>query len=125
MSTETLPAEVLRFLVERIDTVPHLEALLIIWQSGSRWDARQLSERIYLPQPATQLLLQDLQRAGLLVSDDAVRFGFDATDDMRQLMSQVDAAYRRNISRVSTLIHHKASSSVREFARAFDFRKDR
>lgn len=125
MLSENISAEVLRFLAERIDTVPHLEALLIIWQSGRSWDAVELSARIYIPQPATQLLLQDLQRAGLLASENSARFGFHAAEDILQLMPQVDTAYRRNISRVSTLIHHKASSSVREFARAFDFRKDR
>ena len=40
-------------------------------------------------------------------------------------MLQVAATYRRNIARVATLIHEKTSSSVREFARAFDLKKDR
>jgi hypothetical protein len=41
------------------------------------------------------------------------------------MMLQVDAAYRRDLVRISTMIHAKASSAVREFARAFRLKKER
>ena len=40
-------------------------------------------------------------------------------------MREVDFAYRRDLVRISTLIHDKASSPIREFARAFRIRKDK
>jgi hypothetical protein len=121
-----LPTEVVHFLNERIDSVPHLEALLIVWESGTAWDARQLSARVYLSEEAAQRVLQDLKRSALLTTEDSIRFRFDAGDGRAQeLMLQVAATYRRNIARVATLIHEKTSSSVREFARAFDLKKDR
>jgi hypothetical protein len=40
-------------------------------------------------------------------------------------MFRVDTAYRREIVRISTMLHSKTSPSVREFARAFRFKKDR
>jgi len=36
----------------------------------------------------------------------------------------VDETYRREVVRVSTLIHSKPSSPVRDFARAFRFTKE-
>jgi hypothetical protein len=123
---DPLPPEVVRFLNERIDTVPHLEALLIVWQSGCAWDAHQLSTRIYLNTSSAQRVLLDLQRAGLLKSDDSGRFSFESTiAGAHDLLRQVSHTYQRNIARVATLIHNKASSPAREFARAFDFKKDR
>jgi hypothetical protein len=125
-SSTELPSEVVRFLNERIDTVPHLEALLMVWESGVPWDARLLSTRLYLNEEAAQRVLQDLQLSGLLASRDAIRFSFNREDRSAQgLMEDVARTYRRNIARVATLIHNKTSSSVREFARAFEFKKDR
>jgi hypothetical protein len=126
MSTEGLPVEVVRFLQERIDSVPHLEALLIIWGGGTTWDAPRIAARIYIEEPAAQAVLQDLQRAGLAISEDRISFGFNAdSESTRALVSQVAESYKRNVTRVATLIHNKASSSVREFARAFDLKKER
>jgi hypothetical protein len=39
-------------------------------------------------------------------------------------MERVAATYRRNLIRVTTLIHSKAPAAVLEFARAFEPRKD-
>jgi len=124
MSTDGLPDEVMRFLQERIDSVPHLEALLIIWGSGTTWDAPRIAARIYVAESAAQAVLQDLQRAGLASSVDRISYGFNAdSESTRALVSQVAESYKRNVTRVATLIHNKASSSVREFARAFDFKR--
>jgi hypothetical protein len=126
VSVDSLPAEVVRFLNDRISSVPHLEALLIIWESNAAWSAQQLSARLYLDESATRVVLDDLQRQGLLLSEDGVRFGFDARPaGAHAMMHLLARTYERNIARVATLIHSNAASSVREFARAFEFKKDR
>jgi hypothetical protein len=120
--TGKLSEEVVRFLEQRIDSVPHLEALLIMWESKARWDARQMAARVYLTESAAQLVLQDLQNAGLATSEDRVSFKVDET---QALLPQVAESYRLNVTRVATLIHRKASPSIREFARAFDLKQER
>jgi hypothetical protein len=40
-------------------------------------------------------------------------------------MGRTEAVYRRQIVRISTLIHSKPSSAVRDFARAFRFTKEK
>jgi hypothetical protein len=40
-------------------------------------------------------------------------------------MPEVAAAYRRHLVPLATFIHSRASTAVREFARAFDLKKDR
>ena len=43
--------EVLRFIVEEIDNVPDLEALLLLWQHRSKsWSAADLGRRLYSAQ---------------------------------------------------------------------------
>ena len=126
MPAANLPSDVLHFLQERIDTVPHLEALLIIWQSKDAWTARELSSRIYVDEASAQILLLSLQRAGLLGSEDSLTFRFSAQDPgLEELMPRVSQTYYGNITRVASLIHGKASSSILEFARAFDLKKAR
>jgi len=120
-----LPDEVVRFLQERIDSVPHLEALLIIWESSRSWNAAGMAARLYVAEPAAQAVLQDLQRAGLATADDNGWFSFDASSEMAEVVPQVAESYRRSVIRVATLLHNKASSPVREFARAFNLKKER
>jgi hypothetical protein len=40
-------------------------------------------------------------------------------------MPEVAASYRRHLVPLATFIHSRASTAVREFARAFDLKKDR
>lgn len=41
------------------------------------------------------------------------------------MISQLEAIYRREIVRISTLIHAKPSAAIRDFARAFRFTKEK
>ena len=59
-----IPADVLHLLEEQIDTVPHLEALLLIWNSGTHsWTADEIATRIYVNSGTAANLLQDLAHA--------------------------------------------------------------
>ncbi len=40
-------------------------------------------------------------------------------------MESVDAVYRKEVVRISSLIHSKAPAGVRDFARAFRIKKDK
>ena len=61
MQDPELPADVLRFIVERIDSVPHLEALLLLWGSGERrWNEAEVASRVYVPGDTARSVLQAL-----------------------------------------------------------------
>lgn len=119
--------EVLNFIFENIDSVPHLEALLLIWQSGSDlWTAEQLAARIYVNAHRAQSILEDLTRRGMLIEQNdngPYRFASE-WDAQRQLMPRLAKTYSRNLIGVTRMIHSKGSASVREFARAFQIKKD-
>ena len=117
------------FVLDQIDTVPHLEALLLLWNSRPQpWTVENLAKRLYVSAEIVNDLLADLVRRRLIVcvrgTPDGYRYESSSLAQ-DQLLSTLDSTYRRETVRISTMIHSKPSSSVREFARAFRFRKDR
>jgi hypothetical protein len=120
--------DVLSFIFENIDTVPHLEALLLIWQSGTEtWSAERLAARIYVSAHQAKGILEDLCRRGFISQDPAESGSYKFASDWdveRQFMPRLAKTYSRNLIGVTRMIHSKGSASVREFARAFQIKKD-
>ena len=120
--------EVLRFILEHLETVPHLEAMLLIWQNQSTpWTADVLAQRIYVSPAIGRGILEDLQRRGLLrrLETDGGTYMYDpGWDAERGMLPRVADRYRKQLVEVTKLIHTKGSSSVREFARAFQIKKE-
>jgi len=119
-------AAVVQFILDEIESVPHLEALLLIRNSRPRkWNVQDLSKRLYISREGVRILLDDLIRRRLLLFDSAgSAYYYAASDERDQLIGSVDEIYRRQVVRVSQLIHSKPSAAVRDFARAFRFTKD-
>lgn len=117
--------EVLEFILEKIDSVPHLEALLLLWNTRPQpWLPEAVGGRLYIKPPEARRLLEDLSRAGLIAAPPNQYYYQSKSEQHDSLMERVDLAYRRQLVLVSTIIHSKGSASVRDFARAFHFRKD-
>jgi predicted ArsR family transcriptional regulator len=129
--TETNPIdnEVYSFVVEQIDSVPHLEALLLLWNSRPQpWTIENLAQRLYISKDIVRGLLEDLIRQRMIVlvpgSSPGYRYSSESTEK-DQLMANVDNTYKREVVRISTMIHSKPSASLRDFAKAFRFTKER
>jgi hypothetical protein len=129
MEKNQAEAEIYRFISEQIDSVPHLEALLLLWNSRPQpWTVENLARRLYVSKEVVYALLEDLARRRLitLVAGPPAGYWYESgSTEQDQLIAAVDATYRREVVRVSTMIHSKPSASVREFARAFRFTKER
>jgi hypothetical protein len=128
MVTGEIPEDVQRFLADNIDSVPHLEALLLLWESApADWTVDAVAARIYVKAPAAAALLEDLSRRSMLsrASADPAKYRFDSTNEtQRAILQRVATAYRTQLVRVAQFIHSKASGSVRDFARAFKLKSD-
>lgn len=118
--------EVLQFIVEHLHTVPHLEALLLIWQNpATPWTSELLAARIYVTPIVGRSILDELKVLGVVKPSAESIYHYDpAWDEQRQLLPRLANLYRRQLVQVTKLIHSKGSSSVREFARAFQIKKD-
>jgi hypothetical protein len=118
--------EVDTFILEEIDSVPHLEALLLLWNTRPRgWSPEEMAKALYVSTDRARTILRDLKRRDLAaVGSGPDRFSFDSSSGNDKLIEEVDRIYRRNLVRISTMIHSKAPAAVREFARAFKLKKD-
>ena len=124
MAQEDLKKQVDQFILDEIDSVPHLEALLLLWNSRPKqWSADEMSKALYLESDATQLILRDMQNRGFASSESNL-FSYLPNPDRDLLIDSLDKIYRREVIRISTMIHSKASPAVRAFARAFRLKKD-
>jgi hypothetical protein len=116
------------FILNRIDTVPHLEALMLLWNSRPvGWTCAELGSRLYIPLDKVGDLLRGLVRMQLIAesSTEPPRYSYvSKTSEQDELMRMVDTAYRQDLVQISTMIHAKASPAIREFARAFLIKKN-
>ena len=121
--------EVRRFLLNQVDSVPQMEALLLIWESRPKeWTEKALAERLYIETEVVKILLPPLAQRRLVrvQGSGENRYSWQSiSEEMDRLMETVACAYRLDLIRATSLIHSTASSAVREFARAFRFTKER
>lgn len=129
MSEETPQlGEIEHFIMDEIDTVPHLEALLLLWNSRpKRWSVDEMAGALYIPPAAARNILRSLTRRRFLesVGEDPESYRYDSVSARRDnLVEAVDSAYRKELVRISRMIHAKGAPGVRQFAEAFRFKKD-
>jgi hypothetical protein len=127
-SRNDIPAHVRRFLEENIDTVPQLETLLMMYEKpDDGWFIADVASRNYITDQRAADTLSALQRRGLVIAEGSPpRFRFSpANDEVRALVTELALCYQRKLSAVTELIHAKPSASIKEFARAFDLKKDK
>ena len=132
MEEQDLPADVLRFVLDRIDSVPHLETLLLLWDSGGKvWTEAEVANRVYVRGDTARGVLEKLDERGLVRArqevppDGGTVYVYDPSwDPGGELMPRVAATYRRQLVKVANVIHEKVPSSVEEFAKAFQLKKD-
>ena len=95
--------------------------------SPASWSVDELGARLYLPPDKVAAICRDLVRLWLftetLGSPPHYAY-FSRSPQQDELMEQVREAYRHDLVRISTMLHSKASSPIREFAKAFRFKKE-
>lgn len=121
-------AKVDQFILEKMDSVPQLEALLLIWNRRPKvWLVNEMSGAIYVSAQAAQAVLQDLVDKELLAegSPGAGPYAYRSQSaEWEDFMLLLDRTYRHELIRITKLIHAKAPSAVEQFARAFRLTKD-
>ena len=125
---DTRRLQVDRFILEQIDSVPHLEALLLLLNSRPKaWSTEEMAKSLYVRNEVASKVLDSLLHRNLIAMspNQPDLFLYSPDDEARNsLLSDVDAIYRKEVVRISSLIHSKASAGVRDFARAFRIKRD-
>lgn len=124
----TQSEEVNQFILEQIESVPHLEALLLIWRTRPKsWPVDEMAKALYVPPELAEDILRDLAQRDLIeqLNNSPREYHYSSSEAEDRLMALVDAAYRRDLIRISRMIHAKAPSALRDFARAFRFAREK
>lgn len=123
--SEGSPDAVLSFIERHIESLEHLEILLLLAEEDRSWSAAEIFQKIQSSQASVDQRLQALVAQGLLSKDENGRFRFSPKDEAtRNLVNDLAEAYRTRRVRIIEAIYTRKTDAVQSFADAFKFRKD-
>ena len=123
MTVPELSADLRRYILACVPSVPYLEALLLLRAEPQRdWDAGQLARRLYVPERNAAELVLQLRESGVAAGESSLRYA--PAPELVSLLDDLAHAYATNLVTVSSLIHSRLDRRARQFADAFRFRKD-
>ena len=116
-----------QFLVDEIDSIPQLEALLLLWRERPRTCSHdEIAKSLYISAEMARDVVRHLIQHRL-IGEQGPGSEYYAilldTPEKESLIADLAEIYRHELVRVTNLIHGKASRAVRDFASAFRFRK--
>lgn len=126
MTMPELPADVRRFILTSVPSVPYLEAVLLLRaQPQQSWTGSLLAQRLYVPERTAADLVMQLRDGGVAeaAGESAVRYG--PGPELAGLLDRLAHAYTANLMTVTDLIHSRVERRAQQFADAFRFRKDK
>jgi DNA-binding MarR family transcriptional regulator len=123
MHERSLTPEVRNFVLQHIDSVAQLEALLFLrTRPAERLDASDIAKTLYASPGEMNAALEGLHGRGLLVREDD-RYGYNHRSPDRAQVEALANAYAHHLIPITNLIHSKPRN-IRAFSDAFKFRKD-
>lgn len=126
--SSTIPADIAQFIVEKIDAVAQVEALLLLRSAPEQeWDVEAVAKRLYVDEGQAATTLTRLLEERLIVRSalNQSLYRYEPfSSDLKQLIDRLAEVYVKQLVPVTNLIHSKPKSRVQEFADAFKIRKD-
>jgi hypothetical protein len=126
MTIPELPADVRRFILTSVPSVPYLEAVLLLRADPRQaWTGQKLAQRLYVPERTAAELLVQLRDGRLAepAADGGVRFA--PGPGLADVVNRLAEAYAAHLMTVTDLIHSPVDRRAQQFADAFRFRKDK
>ena len=124
MAQAAVPERVRRFIIDAIDSVAELEALLLLRENaGQTWTPDAASARLYVSLHVATYSLSALAQRGLLHETANGYIYEPVSPALAEDVAALAVAYSRSLIAVTQLIHAKPGPSVQDFARAFRLRK--
>lgn len=126
--SEPISDDVRRFIVDSIDSVAQLEALLLLRNHRHRtWSCQAVAEEIYNSEQHTAELLDKLVARGFIAVEDVQPRAFRYQPASLQVAESIDRladTYSRYLVPVTNLIHGKSRRIIQQFADAFKLKKE-
>jgi hypothetical protein len=129
MSDQVIPNDINQFIIEKIESVAQLEALLLLRNNPEKgWSVRALAARLYISDEQTAELLLALCAQGFATidADNPAVYRFrPSSTELKTTLDRLAEIYAKHLVPVTNLIHSKPKSRIQQFADAFRLRKDK
>lgn len=125
MADELIPLDVREFVLAYIESIAHLEALLLLMNKPEEeWTAVSVAAQLYINEEQAKPVLDQLCSSDLAACHDGI-YRFNAEPPgQREIVERLATLYKRHLIPVTNLVHSRPSG-IRAFAAAFKLRKDR
>lgn len=118
-----IPADIQRFIITSIESVPHLEAVLLLRSDPAKgWSVKQLVQTLYISEKRAEAVLADLAAAGFADAEGRPASSYryrPVTAELQAMVDRVAEVYTTSLVEVTNLIHSKLSKQAQEFGDAF------
>jgi hypothetical protein len=126
MTTPELPADVRRFILTSIPSVPYLEAVLLLRaEPRQAWTSALLAQRLYVPERTALELLNQLREGGIAEAPSEAAVRYAPPPELAGMLDRLAHAYAADLMTITDLIHSRVERRAQQFADAFRFRKDK
>jgi hypothetical protein len=110
-----------RFILTSIDSIPHLEAVLLLRANPNvDWDVKMVAQRLFICEKKALEIMDDLVKAGFVSLKKNALYSFEpASDKLREMINDLSGVYYGNLIEITNLIHSKIGKQAQEFGNAF------
>ena len=124
VSNEGPSTEVLAFIDRHIESVEHLEVLLILHAKDNGQTTADIFREIQSSQASVSIRLKQLESASLIVQESIGQYRINRTDEkLQKTLDELSRSYRIMRVRIIEAIYTRRSDAVRTFADAFKLKK--
>lgn len=119
--------ELQRFVVDNIDSIAQLEALLFLREHRDRsWSCGSVAERIYSSEEVIASLLGKLTERGFITPNGVSPITFryrPRTQEIARKVDQLAEVYAKYLVPVTNLVHKKSRRNIEGIADAFNIKR--
>lgn len=124
MSDPIIPADVSEFIARYVDSIAHLEALLLLRrETAGEWDGPRLATRLYIPAAEAQRVLDQLAAAALVRREAGLYRYLPKSAGDEAVVERLSALYATHLIPITHLIHDRTGRRIQAFADAFKLKK--
>ena len=121
---DPIPADIQDFVLRHIDSIAHMEALLMLRRDEAQaWAPEAVAARLYIAPADAAAVLERLAALGLLRKEvEGFRYGC-AAPEAHEMVDRLASLYASHLIPITNLIHAKRENRIQQFADAFKLRK--
>jgi hypothetical protein len=119
--TQPIPADIQRFILTSIHSIPHLEAILLFRKDpAAAWDAKMMAQNLYVSEKKAMEILKDLCESGFITLKNGHTFNYyPVSQELKGLVDRLADVYSKNLLEATRLIHSKINQQAKQFGDAF------